>query len=410
MRRFGIISILLLGSSILTSCGNRTELNELGIVTASGIDGKEGAWSVTYQIIIPSAMSTGTGGSGGGGSQSAVHTFSTEGKTIREAIDITNLENPRKLYFAHNNILLIGKEAADSGIDEIVDNYLRNFESRESVKVVIANEKARDLLKQMVPPEKLPGVALAKILNKDTKVGSFFPSVTMFDIAQGITSEHSCIGVPEISVVGSGSDKLDSIDVFQKTSTKIKLKLTGLSVFKGPKRVGTLKREESQGVSWLTNRMKSSTLSFEEKDPKTGVKSYSAFQVTKAHVKAVPIKGPSHFTLKVTAHVYGELLESTSQVDISKPEGIYHLEQQVDKKVVSQMELGWASMQKLNVDLVGIANMIHRQYPKDWAKIKDSWFQELQRMDMKVEVHSEISRPGLIQKSYTKVLGPNKDK
>ena len=407
MRR---LVILLLGGLLLTGCGNRTELNELGIVTATGVDGKKGAWSVTYQIIIPSAMSTGSGGSAGGGSQAAVHTFSTEGKTIREAIDITNLENPRKLYFAHNNVIMIGKETADEGIDEIIDNYLRNFESRETVKVLIAESKAKELLKQLVPPEKLPGVGIAKILDKDTKVGSFFPSVTMYDVAQGISSENSAIGIPEISLVGTGSDKLDSIEVFQKTSAKIKLKLSGLSVFKGPKRVGTLKKEQSQGVSWLTNRMKSSTISFEDRTKKPGVKAFSAFQIHSAKVKTTPVKGPDHYTLMVKADVTGELLESTSLEDISKPEGIYILQEQIDKRIEAQIMDGWKAIQALNTDLVGIATKVHRKYPKDWNKIKGSWPKELKKMDIQVEVKTEISRPGLIQKSFTKVLGPDAGK
>ena len=407
MRR---LAVLLLGGLLLTGCGDRTELNELGIITATGVDGKEGAWSVTYQIIIPSAMSTGSGGSGGGGSQSAVHTFSTEGKTIREAIDISNLENPRKLYFAHNNVILIGKKTADAGIDEIVDNYLRNIESRETVKVLIADSSARDLLKQLVPPEKLPGVAIAKILNKDTKVGSFFPSVTMYDVAQSISSENGAVGIPEISLVGSGSDKLDSIEVFQKTSAKIKLKLSGLSILKGPKRVGTLKKEQSQGVAWLTNRMKSSTISFEDPTHKPGMKTFSAYQIHTAKVKTTPVKGPDHYTLMVKADVTGELLESASQVDISKPKGIYILQEQIDRAIESQIMEGWKSIQELNADLVGIGTKIHRKYPRDWHKIKGSWSKELAKMDIKVDVNTEISRPGLIQKSFTNILGPEAGK
>ena len=119
MRLFRAASSLLLIALCLTGCGNRTELNELGITTATGYDGQKGNWTITYQVIVPSAMSTGSGVAGGGGSQAAIHTFSTKGSTIREAVAASSLENPRRLYFAHTNVIVIGKGTAEAGIAEI---------------------------------------------------------------------------------------------------------------------------------------------------------------------------------------------------------------------------------------------------------------------------------------------------
>ncbi|KGE18658.1 Ger(x)C family spore germination protein [Paenibacillus wynnii] len=404
MRKLGVMFLLLLISLWLSGCSNRVELNELGIITATGVDGKSGAWIVTYQIIIPSAMASGTGG-GGGGSQSAVHTFSTEAKTIREAIDISNLENPRRLYFAHNNVLLIGKKSADQGINEIIDIYLRNFETRETVKVLVADGEARELLKQLTPPEKVPGVALAKILAKDNQLGSFFPLITVYEIAQRISSDSEAAGIPEVAKVGSGDGKLDTIEVFQKTSAKVKLKLSGLSVIKGSKRIATLKQKESQGVSWLNNQMNSSTLSFTDPVKNNEEKRYTAFQVRKATVKATPIKGPLHYTLKVDVKVKGEIVESETKINITKSKGINQMQQLINKEIEAQILNSWQTIQSLKVDLAGVANKIHRKYPKDWHKIKDTWPEELARMDIKINVETVISRPGLFQNSFKKQIG-----
>lgn len=405
MRNFIVMFILVLLGGLLSGCGDRTELNELGIISATGIDGKEGAWSVTYQTIIPSAMSSATGGSGGGGSQAAIHTFSTEGQTIREAIDITNLENPRKLYFAHNNVLIIGKKAAEAGIGPIVDYYLRNFESRETVNVLIADKDAKEILKQLVPPEMVPGVALAKILEKNTETGAYFPSITMYEIAQKISSDSSAAGIPQISIVGTGEDKIDSIEVFQKTSSDHKLKLSGLCVFSGTKRLATLKPLESQGISWLDNNITTSTLSFEQKNKKGG-KSLTSFRIRTARVTTTPVKGPLHYTLHVKAKLKGEITESSSAEDISKVEVIQSMQDKINKKIESEIQDSWEAIQKLNIDILGIANKIHRKYPKDWSKIKESWPEELAKIDLKVEVETAISRPGLFQKSFDNVIKP----
>lgn len=64
--------ILMFALSILMAgCGNLTEMNDLGITTATGIDRQNGKWLMTYQTIVPPASSTVKSSSGG--SQTAVN-------------------------------------------------------------------------------------------------------------------------------------------------------------------------------------------------------------------------------------------------------------------------------------------------------------------------------------------------
>lgn len=120
VRQLRVSYVLFIAGLLLTGCVDRTELNELAITTATGIDGHKGDWINTYQIIIPSAMTTGSGGSSTGASQSAVHTFSTHGKTLRETVMKSSLEYPRKLYFAQNNILVIGKKQQNKALKRLL--------------------------------------------------------------------------------------------------------------------------------------------------------------------------------------------------------------------------------------------------------------------------------------------------
>ncbi|MNO17305.1 Spore germination protein B3 precursor [compost metagenome] len=407
MSRCWVVSILLVAVLSLTGCGNRVEMNELGITTATGFDGHQGDWTITYQVIIPPAMSSGAGGSsGGGGSQAAVHTFSAHGKTIRDALASSSRENPRKLYFAHTNIVVIGKEAAEKGIEEILDTYYRNPDARETVKVFIADGKARDYLKKLVPPEKLPGRALANILQKNKQLSSYYPSVSVHELALGISSDSAAAGVPELSITGTDSSKLESTDIFNQTATSSKLKISGLSVFQKAKRVGTLNQDESLGISWLTDQINTSTLSYVSKDD-TNV---SAFLVRKAKVKVIPVKGPLHYTLKVNARIIvGEILETTSHEDLLTTQSISKLQQQAEEIVRSQILVGWKAVQNLKVDLVGIGNKIHRKHPKDWEILKENWPEEIADMDMDIDVKVTLKRPGLFQNSFSRLLESEDD-
>ncbi|KAF6614849.1 spore germination protein KC [Paenibacillus jamilae] len=397
VRQLRVSYVLFIAGLLLTGCVDRTELNELAITTATGIDGHKGDWINTYQIIIPSAMTTGSGGSSTGASQSAVHTFSTHGKTLRETVMKSSLEYPRKLYFAQNNILVIGKKTAEQGIEEIIDIYLRNLDSRETVKVFIANGEARDFLRKLVPPEKIPGQALEKIIERDSKLGSIYPAISMYEFISKISSD-SAAGVPEISLVGSEPEKLDSVDVFKETSAKNKLKLSGLSIFQKDKRVGFLNEKESMGVSWLNNQIKNTTVNYVDGNV------MSAFLIRKAKVKVTPIKNLNHYYLNVDVKATGDLLSASSQREMKDMQSIHQLQMQAAEIIKLQIQEGWKALQQKNIDLIGVGNKIHHKYPKDWKKIKETWPEEFANMDIKIGVKMKLARPGLFEKSFNELL------
>ncbi|UQZ36788.1 Ger(x)C family spore germination protein [Paenibacillus sp. PK3_47] len=395
-RAFFIPSILFL---FLTGCGNRIELNELGITTATGYDGHKGDWTISYQVIVPSAMTAGSGSAGSGGSQSAIHTFSTKGRSIREAVAASSIEHPRKLYFAHTNVVIIGKEAAEAGIGEILDNYYRNPDARETVKVFVTDGKASDCLKVLIPPEKLPGQALANILQRNAQLSSYYPSMSVHQLALQISSDSAAAGVPELSIEGLG-DTLESIDIYKETAPAGTKKLSRLAVFYKDKQVGTLSRNESLGLNWLNDRVQSTTLSSENSKGEI-----TAFLVRKAKVKITPIKGPEHYTLRVNVKVNAEITETTSDEDITTAQGLKVLQREAEERIEAQILEGWNGMQKLNLDLAGIGNNIHRKHPGDWKEIKGSWPEALAEMDIDISVKVNLIQPGLLQASFNKLLG-----
>ncbi len=385
---------------LVTGCGNRTELNELGITAGTGFDGGTGDWTITYQTINPSALSNSSGASGTGGSQSPVHTFSTHGKTIRGAVAVSYLENPRRLYFAHNNVVLIGKKTAEQGIDEIFDNYYRNPDARETVRVVIVEGEAKDFLKKLNPPEKIPGQTLLDILKKNTQFASIYPSITLHELALKITSDSAAAGVPTLALRGEEELKMNSTDIFNQTSTKGKLKISGLSVFRKSKMVDVIHQQESLGISWLTNQIDLTTLSTLDSQSRQ-----SAILIRKAKVKVTPILNKdNNFTLMVNAKVSGELLATLSKEDLTSLYGLDKLQTQAEELIEAQMREGWKYVQRMNIDLIGIADKIHRKYPKEWKKIKNSWPGELADMNLKIHVDVNIKRVGLLQNSFVDLL------
>lgn len=387
-------------SFMLTGCWNQTELNEIGLITAIGIDRVEDQWKITYQIINPTAMSMGAGGTTrSASSESPVHVFSSLGPTIREAIDGSYTESARRLYYPHTDVLVLGKSVSEEGINEIIDFYWRNTYMRESVSVIVSNEQASEMVKQLVPPERLPGAAIAKILDKSDRFNGHYPSIKMYELARKLKTESHSAGVPRIESTGSPQETLESVDKLHKTSTPGKLKVTGLSVFKKDRKVGELNHDESFGISWMTGKVKISTLSIACPDTKSSKENIS-YHTVSSKVKVIPRKEKNGYTMQVSVKVTGKITEFNCN-NPANLIAVNELEPRIEREIADYIEKGWEAVRKLHVDLPGFADHIHRKYPKDWAKMKDHWEEEeMQMLKLVVNVKANISQTGMAKKSF----------
>jgi spore germination protein KC len=400
MQKALITVMLSLTTLILSSCWNRTELNELRITTATGVDFKDGKWLVTYQTIIPSSMASGTGGASGNSGQPGIHVFSVKADTFNKARNLSNLETSRRLYVAHNKVVVIGKDAAEKGISELIDLYLRSTEARETVYILVTDGQANELLKKMVPPEKLPGESYGEILDKETDLVSIFPKTTIYDFALHLYSDSKSIGIPVATLSGEETTQnikdLESLNVLKTTSQPLKITLSQLGIFQKDKLVGWLNRQESKGLSWLTDQIKGTEISFPCSDHE---KKLNSITVTSSKTKLKPLKSDNHFTMHVKINANGVLMESVCKEDLSKPEVISALQKIIEEQIEEDIKAAWDALQRLDADTPGFANIIHRKYPKDWKEINDDWETEFKKMELKIQIKVNIKRPGLIQKS-----------
>ncbi|WP_458127235.1 Ger(x)C family spore germination protein [Paenibacillus sp. Z3-2] len=385
----------------LTGCWNRVELNELWVTAATGVDMMDdGQWLVSYQIILPSAISSGTGGGTGGSSQPAFHVYSVKAKTYNQALSYSNLQTSRRIYVAHNRVIYIGKKAAENGMDRVIDFYLRNTEAREMVSMIVTDGLASNLIKKLAVPEKIQGAAMSDMIDKESDYLSLFPKVRVYDFALSMNSDSKSIGVPVAELVGEKNPKnekeAENMDAFKTTSAPLKLTLTKLGVFQNGKLKGFLDKQESLGVSYLSQKINRTEISFPCSE-QAGRKMYSSLRVDSADVKLTPRKTNSHYTMQVKVKLSGGLIDTTCTKDISKTKTIHEMENEIAKEVTSTINEGWVKLQELGVDAVGFADRIHRKFPKDWKNKEKEWGQEFKKMELDIRVDARIDRPGLLQ-------------
>ncbi|MCQ6557983.1 Ger(x)C family spore germination protein [Paenibacillus mendelii] len=382
---------------LLVQCGcwNQIELNDISIVSATGVDVEDnGKWRMSYQLIIPQAISATTGVSTGG---APVYVFSTESDSIREAVNKTSQELSRKLYFPHNQMVVISEKAARQGIGPLLDVYLRTPDSRETVTVFLTRGKARSILEQLMPLEKIPGQAVQRMIENDQKNGSSFPQMSIHRILLDLLGPTHTAGIPSLTLSGEG-ELADSVDIMKETHSNKKIRLHQLGLIQGDKLIGWLNEQQSRGVMWLSGRIKQTTVAFACVNGETTRSSSIRIEEAKTTVK--PERTKDGFVMQIRTKVKGVLTEYRCIDDLSKPQSIRRMESQIAGEINRMMSAGWVAVKKQHADIVGFGTIIHEKYPQTWNKIRSGWNDKLEDVQIRLETKVSVSRTGMSNNSF----------
>lgn len=388
---------LSLAATLLTGCWDKQELNDLGLVSGTSFDWVDNQWKMTYQIINPSTSSGTLSGGNGGGIAPPFLTFTTMGSTIFDGAAKSNLTSTRQLFFSHSHMTVIGEKLGAHGIGQLLDLFLRRPDARETVFVFVTQRDPQDILNQLLQISKNQGAGIELMIEQEEKLNSYYPGIRMYELTQALTSDSHCAIVPEL--VLSAEKVMDKPDDTQVTDLPTRLSLGSLGVFKDDKLIGWMTQEEGLGLSFLTNRVKKSSIPFASNPEKK--KEDASFSLLHSKTKVKPTWEKDHFAIDISIRGSGTLLELGSPADLSDSATIKKLEDCIEQKILKEIDLSWKKVQQLKADVTGFAPYIHRKYPKKWGKIaKDkTWDETFEKIELRPRIDITIERFGLSSKS-----------
>lgn len=391
-----VVRLLLLCAAflLLAGCWNRVELNEIAIISATGVDWVDGEWVLSNQIVIPKAISTQTGDN----KTAAVNVFSTKGDNFRMAVSKASQEMSRRLYFSHNQIVIIGQEAARKGVSPLMEVYLRNHDSRETVSVFLSKGSARRMLEQLIPLEDIPGAAIQRMIANEEMSSSALKQMTIHNVLMELLDSAKATSIPGLVIAGS-SESTDRVDMMGKTSTPSKVRLSELGLVLEDKLVGWINEEQSRGVMWLTDHVDKTTVSFGCSGEDEGGKGSSA-RIMKASTKLKPVHRNGKWLMKIKVEAQGTLLEYDCEGDLSKPKQVEQTEKLLEEEIHSIMMGGWEAVRKHKADVVGFGSAIHKHYPKQWRKASPHWKELFPRTEIELNVKMRLSSTGMSGKNF----------
>lgn len=394
-------SLIVLICLVLPGCWSRKELTDLAIVSATGVNWKNNKWELTYQLVTPSETASGASGSGSSGGP-PISVLSVQGETLQKALANNDLENTRQLHLGNNRIVVIGEEAAKQGLDSLVDAFLRNPQSRETVHLFITRDDPRIVVSQLMYLEKNTGEGIYKLIEKESRNASILPQVNMFNLATQLAGASKTAAIPEITISGQGDTS--SKQALESTTTASKLKLGELAILKKSKLAGWLTQDEALGVAFIRNKVKKATFSFSCRENGSSKENKSTFEISASSTRLKLHRENDQYVVSADIKTKGTITETACELDATKKEIIRKLEQEVNAVIMGYIQQGWAATHRMKADVMQIADMYHRKYPAEWQKEKKNWDAVFAEMEFRPTLQVTIERVGLINHSFQKII------
>ncbi|NOU98702.1 Ger(x)C family spore germination protein [Paenibacillus planticolens] len=395
VKRFLLI-LILLGTMMMTGCWNRRELSDLSIVSAIGVDKlQDDEYRVSFQIINPSEVA-GKSSGGGGGYSLPVSVYYGAGKTIREATLNVSKQLPRRIFFSHVRLMVIGETLAQDGIKELFDFIERFYEARLNINVLIArNGDAKSVIDILSPIEKVPGTSVVDQLKLASSEFSSNMSSEVVDVIKMIVSEGKELSISGIQILGNPKSGRQQTNL-RTTEPKAMLAISGIAVFKDMKLATWLDGDELYGTEWTLNKMKNTIVTLDCQQKENSLDIIVLRSKTKLHAKVTAGKPSIDIEIKEE----GDVAEVRCGLDLSDPEEIMKLENAFAEKTKRMVLAAVQKAQKARTDIFGFGEYVNMENPKAWKKLKGDWSTTFAEVPVNVEVTAYIRRTGLVTKPY----------
>lgn len=142
------LTLFFLISILLTGCTTYKELNEIGIVSALGIERKDNQYQLSATLILPEKEE--------GESSYRMETMISEGASISTSFHEISKKSGRKIMLSHLSFVAIDNSIVPY-LDDVLNFFLQEEESRNNFPIVLCtNLTPKELLEQTTDVNEIP--------------------------------------------------------------------------------------------------------------------------------------------------------------------------------------------------------------------------------------------------------------
>ena len=374
MKKIKYIILLL---PLLSGCYNYRELNELGITTAVSIDYKDNNFILISEVINPIKQQDVSASN-----NSPFVNFTSVAPSIQEAFRNTVLESPRQLYLSQLEIILVSEEIINNHLEEFLEFFSREPETRTEIKVIIA--KTDESTKGITIQSLLTNFSSSNILESlevQNKLLGLTQEVTINELLNMYLDPNLEIVLPSMILYGS-SDIGDEKENITTSIPKTLVKVGTTSVIKDGKILGYLSEEESKTVNLINGNLTKTILKISYED------GYVVFEPNRIKTKQKLDIKDNKITIEISG--FSKIKEFHTNKNIKNMKTVEELNKYFNKEIENMIKDNFNKIrEKYNTDMFGFQELYYRTDHKYFKKYCSNWY-ETTFPNIELEVKSNI--------------------
>lgn len=379
--------ILLILCLTICGCNDYAELNKLSLVTAAAIDKNDKKYEVT--LLIANSPKQDTSAKEG---EAKTTVYKAKGKTVSEAIKTIDRKTPKQLYFSHINVVVISEKIGKEGFLKVADWLIRHPQTRNRFYLVQVNKnKASDVLKIISPLESFPSQSIATLIESNKNSRSIGDTASYSNFIGRILETGYEPLMPTVNINGNPKKgaKQENVETAEPSTY---LSLGNLAIYKGDKLIKTTTKKESEIIHIINNEAKELIYNINYKNNSASI--YSNNIKTKIKLK-------NSNSLDIYVNGTGTIYEINGSINLNKIENIKKLEKKWNENLKKDIKKTIKNIkEEYKSDIFGFGNLIYKNYPKKWKKIKNNWNNKFfKKINIKIHTNTKIVSTGSLTKT-----------
>ena len=384
-----ILSLSIVLSTLLSGCSadmlpERTEINELNMIRAVGVDKGTGDSNNVCVTIVSEKSEEGQNGQGDSKTEKAV-ILSNEAPTLLQAQRAFQTYSDKRMFWGHAELFLVSEEAAKEGIAKYIDFFARDYSFRDTAKIyIIKGSTAADFIKRSSANNYFMPDHL-RAIGKNSKFFTGSQELELLEFMQWLNDAYSSAIVPVLYLKEKENENSEEN---KEDEPVMDIELEGYAIFKGSRLATIIDRTQARGENFLLNRVVTGVI--QVKDPNGKM---VGLDIIDNNTKIAPIfKDGELQSMSVKVSLSSNVDEMHSSIDIFDENTLNFLSAEQSKVIKSEIEQVIKIAQQNNIDFIDMANVFSTKHPVRWERHKDRWEEIFPSLSFSVEVESKINR------------------
>jgi spore germination protein KC len=370
------ILILILMVFLLSGCWDYVGLNKITTVLGIAIDKneKDNKYELTFEYVNLAASAK----------TKSIDTkiIEAKGSTVFEALRNAKKRVRNKLYLPQAQVIIINnKVAKEDGIYNILNFFFRDVEIRETINVIISDEKnAKDILKVKNIDSTATSYEIQEIVVNDNNVTSSTKGNMLYEIYNTLNNKSESLALPLFHII--------------KNANKKAIETNGIAIFKKDKVIGNLNAFDSKYYLFIDDSIKGGIIPIKYKNKDYNV----SLEIDKNVTRKTYKKDDNKFKFMININTSMYLAEYQDQTHDLTQKDLDGIKKEGEKTIKKNIEkLIKKAKKTYKHDIFSLGNLVANKDAKLWSKVKKKWDKLFLDADIDVKVNVEITSSEMVK-------------